>query len=257
MTASPQAPIETAPDMTALHKAWAQAMPALQPLLPEQADIDALTASMEALYSILWQGNQRMNLTRITDPAGFVWRHGVDSLTLLPFIPAGATVLDVGTGAGFPLLPLALARTDCTFVGMDSVGKKCDYVASAAKKLAISERVTLLHGRCDELAHKPEYRHQFDVVTARGVAALPTLLELTLPFLKPGGTLLAMKSTQGAEEELKTIKHALRALHASVVSVEESTIPELAGFCVVRIQSDAPCSDKYPRPQNKPRLKPL
>jgi len=257
MTASPQAPIETAPDVTALHQAWVQAMPALQPLLPEQVDTDALTASMEALYAILWQGNQRMNLTRITDPAGFVWRHGVDSLTLLPFIPANAAVLDVGTGAGFPLLPLALARPDCTFVGMDSVGKKCDYVASAAKKLTISERVTLLHGRCDELAHKPEYRHQFDVVTARGVAALPTLLELTLPFLKPGGVLLAMKSNQGAEEELKTAKHALRALHASVVAVEESTIPELSGFCVIRIQSDSPCSDKYPRPQNKPRLKPL
>ncbi|MDH4379710.1 MAG: 16S rRNA (guanine(527)-N(7))-methyltransferase RsmG [Vampirovibrionales bacterium] len=257
MTASPTSLTESVPDMTALQQAWAQAIPALQSVLPEKANTEALAASMEALYAMLWQGNQRMNLTRITDPTGFVWRHGVDSLTLLPFIPADAAVLDVGTGAGFPLLPLALARPDCTFVGMDSVGKKCDYVASAAKKLAISPRVTLLHGRCDELAHKPEYRHQFDVVTARGVAALNTLLELTLPFLKPGGTLLAMKSTQGAEEELKTAKHALRALHARVVEVEESTIPELAGFCVVRIQSNATCSDKYPRPQNKPRLKPL
>jgi len=95
------------------------------------------------------------------------------------------------------------------------------------------------------------------VVTARGVAALPTLLELTLPFLKPGGVLLAMKTTQGAAEEIKAAQHALRALHASVMGVEETTIPALAGVCVVRIQSDAPCSDKYPRPQNKPRLKPL
>jgi len=232
-------------------------MPTVQSLLPSAVDLTTFSARMETLYTLLWQANQRMNLTRITDPTGFVWRHGVDSLTLLPLISDGAAVLDVGTGAGFPLLPLALARPDCTFVGMDSVGKKCDAVASMANQLELSQRVTLVHGRCDELAHKPEYRHQFDVVTARGVAALPTLLELTLPFLKPGGVLLAMKSTEGAKEEIKAAQHALRALHASVISVEKSNIPELAGVCVVRIQSDSPCSDKYPRPQNKPRLKPL
>lgn len=164
--------------------------------------------------------NADMNLTAITDPVEIVLRHYMDSLTLLPYIPMGARLLDVGCGAGFPSLPLALARKDIAVTSLDSSEKKVRYVNQTAELLGISNRLQAISARAeDAAAPSSPYRESFDVVTGRAVARLPILTELCVPFLKPGGVWIAMKGGQAALE-LKEAKHAYEVLglaHAELI----------------------------------------
>lgn len=144
--------------------------------------------------------NQTMNLTAITDEKTVILRHYVDSLTISKRIPEGASVIDVGCGAGFPSLPLAIFRPDLQITSLDGTVKRIAYVAETAELLGLSS-VRAIAGRAEEYAHRPDFRESFDVATARAVASLPVLCELCLPFVKPNGRMIAMKSQQ-AEEEL-------------------------------------------------------
>ncbi len=143
--------------------------------------------------------NQTMNLTAIKEEKAIILRHYVDSITLSAHVPKDSTLMDVGCGAGFPTLPLAIFRPDLAITALDGTAKRIAYVKETAELLALTN-VTAIAGRAEEYAQRTEYRETFDVVTARAVAALPVLCELCLPFAKVGGAVVAMKSAQAKEE---------------------------------------------------------
>ena len=176
---------------------------------------DDIINKLENLTEHMLAVNAVMNLTRITEPTELVLRHYVDSLTVSPYIPKGATVLDVGCGAGFPSLPLAIARPDLHITALDSTDKKVRYVNETAALLGISDRLQAVTARAEEAAApKAPMREHFDVVTGRAVARLNILAEITLPFVRLGGRMIAMKGGQ-AQDELTEAVTGYRLLGAS------------------------------------------
>ncbi|MBR5797453.1 MAG: 16S rRNA (guanine(527)-N(7))-methyltransferase RsmG [Clostridia bacterium] len=176
---------------------------------------EALAASLYALTCRMLEVNEHMNLTTIKQPHDVIMRHYVDSLTVAAHIPTGATVLDIGCGAGFPCLPLALARPDLHITAIDSTEKKVRYVGETASLLGISpDTLTAVAMRAEEGGSVGgQLREIFNIAVSRAVAHLSILGELALPCLKLGGTLIALKGAKAAEE-MEDAK-GLRVLGAS------------------------------------------
>ena len=162
---------------------------------------DEQVEKLFALTEIMLEVNKSMNLTAITEESAVILKHYADSVSISHMIPERASVIDVGCGAGFPTLPLAIFRPDITVLGLDSTAKRIEYVKNTAAKLGLTN-VSAIAGRAEELGKSPEYREKFDVATARAVAALPILCEICIPFVKPGGKFVAMKASHGVEESL-------------------------------------------------------
>lgn len=179
------------------------------------ADTPALLDSLYALTLHMLEVNEHMNLTTIKQPHDIIMRHYVDSLTVAAHIPEGATVLDIGCGAGFPCLPLALARPDLHITAIDSTEKKVRYVSETATLLGISpDTLTALAMRAEEGGSVGgQLREKFNIVVSRAVAHLSILGELALPCLNIGGTLIALKGAKAAEEMADA--QGLRVLGAS------------------------------------------
>lgn len=146
------------------------------------------------------QVNSVMNITRITEPTDIILRHYIDSLTVLPYLPKEATVLDVGCGGGFPCLPLAIARPDLRITALDSTDKKVRYVNETAAYLGLTNLQAITARAEDAAAPTSPLREHFDIVTSRAVARLQILNELCLPFVKVGGAFIAMKGGRATEE---------------------------------------------------------
>ena len=201
--------------------------------------------------------NQVMNLTAITDPREVYLRHFADSAALCGCAPfEGARVIDVGTGAGFPGLPLKIACPSISLTLLDSLRTRIDFLKETCQLLGFPD-VNCVHGRAEECALLPEYRDRFDIAVSRAVSPLPMLCELCLPYVRPGGVLLAMKSRE-YEEELSAAAHAITALCARVENIWDYTI-EGAGlsYCVIVIQKLANTPAKYPRRFAKIQKNPL
>lgn len=143
--------------------------------------------------------NASMNLTSITDPDEIILKHIADSATISQYIPQNARMLDVGTGAGFPALPIAILRPDVSVYALDSTAKKLRYIDDTAVLLGL-DNVKTVSGRAEEHGRTVNYRERFDVVTARAVAGLNVLTELCLPFVKLGGKFVSMKGSNAPEE---------------------------------------------------------
>lgn len=171
---------------------------------------DVQKEQMFLLSERLVEINKVMNLTAITDEDGIILRHLVDSLFISEYIAPNSSIIDVGCGAGFPSLPLAIARPDLKITALDSTEKRIKYVDETAKMLGLTN-VTAVVGRAEDFAKLPENRESFDYATARAVASLPILCELTIPFVKLGGTLVAMKA-RGAHDEFEASRSAIRQL---------------------------------------------
>lgn len=152
----------------------------------------------ERLTDIMLSTNQSMNITAITDVEKIIPLHYADCVKIAAHIPSNATVLDVGCGGGFPILPLAIVRPDLQITGLDSTDKKIRYVKQAGEQVGLNIRT--LSARAEDVAKLPEYREGFDVVIGRAVARLNVLDELCIPFVKVGGLFLAMKGLAGADE---------------------------------------------------------
>ena len=192
----------------------------------ENLDISLTEKQQEQMFLLaerLVEVNKVMNLTAITDEDGIILRHLVDSLLISEYIPQNATLIDVGCGAGFPTLPLAIVREDIRITALDSTEKRIRYVAETAKLLGL-ENVEAVAARAEEFAKLPEHREKYDCATARAVAALPILCELTVPFVKVGGRLVAMKA-KGAADELEESRSAIRQL-AGARSLENTVMIE-------------------------------
>lgn len=208
----------------------------------------------------LTEWNERMNLTAITDPRGIAVRHFIDSMTLLPLLPQGETsLIDVGTGAGFPAVVLAICRPDLRVTLLDSLQKRLGFLDAVCAELGVP--VTLVHARAEDGGRRAELREQFDVATARAVAALPTLTEYCLPFVKTGGTFLAMKGPSYAAE-LEAAQTAVKLLGGRLADTRELTLPHEAGEtpetrAILVFEKISPTSTKYPRPSGKIGKSPL
>lgn len=212
---------------------WDGWLEAARTLQAEPDDEAAFRAACERLYGLLLAANRQVNLTRLTAPEDFLRRHLLDSLSALPWIPPQAALADVGSGAGFPALPLALARADLPVTAIEATGKKCRFIETASQALDLGERVRVVHARSETLARQAAYCGQFDVVTARAVAALPTLLGWTLPLLRPGGRLVALKGRPSVGEELRQAQGVLTRLGAQVHAVHDVPHPWLSQTTVV------------------------
>lgn len=157
--------------------------------------LNKLIALTEEMLSV----NEYMNLTAIKEPEEIILKHYVDSLTVIPFIPQNAKLIDIGSGAGFPAFPIAIARPDVNVTSLDSTRKKLNYIENTAVKLNLYN-IDICIGRAEEISKLPHMRESFDVAVARAVAPLQILCELSIPFIKVGGRFIAMKGVTAGDE---------------------------------------------------------
>lgn len=204
-----------------------------------------LIPRLAGFAEMVLERNQVMNLTAITEPRDVAALHLLDSLEALKL--AGLereSVVDVGCGAGFPGVPLAIAGAGLTVTLLDSLGKRIDFLREACGQLEL-DHVECVHARAEEFAG--ERRETFDAAISRAVASLPVLCELCLPLVKVGGVMLAMKST-GVTEELKSAQRAIQLLGGETAEVQTYTIPTTdVSHTLVTIRKVSPTPAKYPR----------
>lgn len=199
----------------------------------------------------LLEVNAHTNLTTITDIDEIKIKHIEDSLSVLDLIKENDKVLDIGSGAGFPGIPLAIEkRIDLTLI--DSVNKKVKFMNQAIEKINL-KNARAIHARAEDFAK--DNREKYDVVVSRAVANMTTLSELCLPFVKVGGIFIALKGPK-ADEELEEAKNAIKILGGKVIDVERFDLSgnERANIVVKKIR---PTNNKYPRGKNLPKTKPL
>lgn len=203
------------------------------------------------LYAeMLLEWNEKINLTAITDSEGIAIKHFYDSLTPLWYlnIPKNARVIDVGTGAGFPSIPMAIVRPDLRFTLLDSLNKRLNFLNEVCTRLDISAE--LVHMRAEDAAQKAEYRESFDVAVSRAVAALPVLCEYCIPFVRKNGMFIAMKGSK-AEEELEISKNAVSTLGAAVEKTVKINLPDDSERNIIVIRKKNYTPKEYPRHGSK------
>ena len=200
----------------------------------------------DLLAELLVEQNKVMNLTAITDPDEIVIKHFIDSISLLSAVnpEKGAKILDLGTGAGFPGIPLLITRPDIDLTMVDSTAKKLAYVAATVEKLGLEAET--LHARAEEAGKNPEYREQYNIVCSRAVAALNVLCEYCLPFVKVGGVFVAMKSAK-AEEEIALAKNALKTLGGEIIDKKTFKLADGGERNLIIIKKISQTPPKYPR----------
>lgn len=231
---------------------------------PYGVELDEVACEKFDRYAqLLVEWNEKMNLTAITDPKDIVLKHFADSLTALPLLPQkeGFSLVDVGTGAGFPGIPLAIARPDMRLTLLDSLNKRLLFLQEVCRELGIP--AVTVHARAEEGGRKAELRERFDVATARAVAALPTLSEYCLPFVKVGGCFIAMKGPE-SEAERDASRKAITLLGGEKPSVHALLLPkepterveqlERRLFVIKKIKQTP---SAYPRPSAKIAKAPL
>ena len=212
---------------------------------------ERVRAAFDRYAEMLTERNEKVNLTAITDPDEIRVKHFTDSLAAIELIKTGATVLDIGSGAGFPGIPLKIARDDISVTLLDSVNKKVAFMNDVIADLGL-KNIEAVHARIEDFPHKGE----FDVAVSRAVAELTTLAEYALPFVKVGGTFVAYKSEK-AEAEVAAAGNAVALLGGRLREIREVNVaPGLTRRLIVVDKID-PTPLKYPRGKNLPRLKPL
>lgn len=222
----------------------------------ELSQSEQLTERFDRYAEMLVDWNEKINLTAITAPDEIVIKHFVDSLLLLKAydVPKGASMIDVGTGAGFPSVPVAMVRDDIRLTLMDSLNKRINFLKELSEALGVNAEC--VHARAEEFGNKPEYREQYDVACARAVAHLRELSEYCLPFVKVGGAFVALKSI-GLEQELEEAKAAIDILGGKVEKIARFTLPDGAERAIAVIRKIRPTPKKFPRPYGKIKKNPL
>ena len=205
-------------------------------------------------YSMLVLTNKFVNLTAITKEPEVWVKHFLDSVLPMNEIPQGARVLDVGSGAGFPGVPLAILRPDIDLTLIDSVEKRTNFLQGLVARIGV--RAEIIHTRAEDYAHTTA-RESFDVVTARAVSALSSLDEYVLPFVKDNGIFLAYKGSN-AEEEYKVAKKGITIMGGKLEKTLNFTLPDDMGERkVLVIRKVKPTPKKFPRDKNLPRIRPV
>ena len=207
---------------------------------------DEVLQNLDRFTELLLERNQSVNLTAIKEPDAFLVKHILDSLLIFKYVsfPESAKVIDVGCGAGFPSMPMLIARNDLKMHFLDSTQKKLCFIEDALAVLQLSG--TVIHTRAEEYGKKNVSRETFDFAVARAVANLSSLCELTLPLVKPGGYFVAMKGKEG-EEELEQAKAAIKTLGGKTQALYAFALPDGSGRTIIVIKKISQTPTKYPR----------
>lgn len=209
-----------------------------------------------AYMELLIEWNEKMNLTAITEPKEIILKHFVDSLTIAKYVKEDKSIIDMGTGAGFPGIPIKIYRKDVKVVLADSLNKRIKFLDEVIDKLKL-ENVETIHCRAEELGKNKQYREKFDYATSRAVANLSTLSEYLMPFVKLNGKCIFMKTIE-VEEELEKAKKAIKTLGGKIEKVDKFEIPESdLGRSIIIVKKEKITPSKFPRKPGTPAKEPL
>ncbi|MCI8556484.1 MAG: 16S rRNA (guanine(527)-N(7))-methyltransferase RsmG [Lachnospiraceae bacterium] len=207
-------------------------------------------------YEFLVEKNKVMNLTAIVDFDEVILKHFIDSLMIHQIVIPKGRLIDVGTGAGFPGIPLKIIYPDLDVVLLDSLNKRVQFLNEVIQKLGL-EKIIAIHGRAEDLAKKDNYREQFDLCVSRAVANLSTLSEYCIPFVRKEGFFIAYKSGK-IQEELESGRRAINILGGIIEEQREVLLPDTDVFrCIVKIRKTGYTPKKYPRKAGMPAKEPL
>ena len=217
----------------------------------------------EKYYELLIEKNKVMNLTAITDKEDVIVKHFIDSIALIPYLTDKGIninnklkIIDIGTGAGFPGLPLKIMMPDVKFTLLDSLNKRVSFLNEVIDELKLKD-IEALHGRAEDYASDNKYREKYDICVSRAVANLSTLSEYCIPFVKEDGFFISYKAGE-SEEEINNSKNAIKILGGKINKVEEFILPGTdASRVFVFIRKLELTDKKYPRKAGVPAKKPL
>ncbi len=204
-------------------------------------------SDFEKYAELLVETNKVMNLTAITDSDGIAIKHFLDSAMLLKYFTPkeGATIIDVGTGAGFPTIPCKIIRPDLNLTLLDSLNKRVKFLDNVCETLGFDHYNTV-HSRAEEGSRRPAHRDKYDIATARAVANMAVLTEYCLPYVKVGGVFIALKGPN-LKEELKESEKSIKAMGGKIEQVIEYTLPDNQHRTIVIIKKISQTPTKYPR----------
>ncbi len=216
---------------------------------------DDMIEKFDKFTKILIEENAKINLTGIKDAEGIRLKHFVDSLWAVDLIEKNAKIIDVGSGAGFPSLALAIAMPNAHILSVESTGKKVKFQQKIIGALSLSN-TTVINKRAEDVANSAQYREVFDVAVGRAVANLSVLAELLLPFVHVGGKMLAWKSIK-AEDEISDAKKAIKILGGKIRTVKEYTLTGEEELIIIVIEKIKNTPAKYPREFKSIKSRPL
>ena len=222
-------------------------------------DIKISEKELEKFYQymkLLIEWNEKMNLTAIIEPNDVILKHFIDSITINKYIDEQSKVMDIGTGAGFPGIPLKILNEDVKMTLVDSLNKRVQFLKEVGKQLELTN-IEYIHSRAEELAGSSLHRQQYDIVTSRAVARLTTLLEYMLPFVKIGGRCICMKG-RNIIEELEEARKAIQLLGGEIETTENMLLPDSnqeRNIIIIKKVVDTPA--KYPRKAGIPSKQPI
>ena len=220
--------------------------------------IEVNDEQLEMLYKYMTgiiEWNDKVNVTAITEERLFIVKHFIDSLLINQYLQGKESVIDIGTGGGFPGIPLKIMNKDKVFTLIDSVNKKLNVIRDLSEKIGL-EKLQIIHTRAEELANKKEYREMYDVATTRAVSNLSTILEYMLPFIKVGGIAICMKGPN-YKEELKEAEKAIEVLGGKIEKIETFNIENEMERNVIIIKKIKNTPNRFPRGQGKPLKEPI
>jgi len=225
----------------------------------EKLQIKLNKKQFEQFYTymnLLIEWNEKINLTAITDPKEVILKHFIDSITISKYIEKKSYVADIGTGAGFPGIPLKIIRDDIKIVLVDSLNKRINFLNDVIEKLELKD-IETIHARAEEFGQNKKYRESFDVVTSRAVANLATLSEYLLPLTKINGKTICMKGPS-IKEEIEIGENAVEILGGTIENIEEFKLP-LSDIerTIIEIRKEKATNARFPRKAGIPSKEPL
>ena len=210
----------------------------------------------ELYASLLKEWNEKMNLTAITDDEGIAVKHFIDCIALIRYcrFSGKEKIIDIGTGAGFPGIPLKIMLPEIRLTMLDSLNKRLVFLAEIGRQLGFEYE--LIHGRAEEFSIKPEYREKFDIAVSRAVANLPSLCEYCIPYVRTGGYFISMKGPEGLNE-LAASENALKHLGGRIAETVQADLPDGSSRCIITIEKSKSTPLQFPRRGKKINKDPL
>lgn len=225
----------------------------------EKLNIKLNNNQIEIFYefmNLLIEWNKKINLTAITKPEEIITKHFIDSLTAVKYIKEGDSIVDVGTGAGFPGVPLAIANTTLNITLVDSINKRINFLNEVINHTGLNN-IESIHSRAEEIGKNKHYRENFDIAISRAVARLDTLVEYLLPTVKIGGKCICMKGPD-CIEEINEAKNAIETLGGKIEKVEEFNLPDTdIKRTIIIINKLKNTPEKFPRKAGTPAKEPI
>ncbi len=225
----------------------------------KEIGIELQRKQIEKFYkymNLLLEWNEKINLTAITEPEEVILKHFVDSLTISKYIEKGSKLVDMGTGAGFPGIPLKILREDIEITLADSLNKRINFLNEVIKELKL-KNIQTVHTRAEEFGKNKKYRENFDIATSRAVANLSTLSEYLIPLVRINGKAICMKGSE-IKEELETAKKAIEILGGKIEQEESFNLPNSdmkRNVIIIKKAKNTPA--KYPRKPGMPAKEPI